>query len=916
MPKVSQAIKTFLANPKVVHNCRELALWYNENMEVQIMASADNGEPVAEKRNTWSDGINEWGHIRIPKNADTEPFDNDYDMRWPLHDHVAYIGMTGWDWRNKRSLWCGFDFDSITGHAEGVGIPQDELNRVRESVEKIPQAWLFRSTGGNGLHLYLKFDPDNAPKTENHHEHAALARACLSVLANLASYNFEGSLDVCGSNMWVWSRKMTESNQGLSLIKRGESFFDVPINWRDHIDVVTRKRAKVKITCESDGEENDVSNMAASRRVVPLDAMHHTIIERLQELQYSTFWVADHNLLQTHTCALDEVAKRFKNTGDPLQGHFVTLSDGNDPGKPNCFCFPCPNGAFKVVRFGNKATEDKSWCQDSKGWTYCFFNRKLDLSLAAATFGGEENPSRGGGYTFQRATSALEAVKSLGASFNLPQPLVDHPATLREHSDGRVIVEIPCRPDEIANRDITGFIQQKGKIVRIINVQATPPEIADEDPAFDIGKLDQMLRTLLTPAYDEAGWAWHDTEMNQWHRFSKDNIRSALKAQNYESDVVEKILGHSILKSWTLVNIPFAVEYPGNRQWNHDAAQLRFKPAQISDDFPPVHPHWDRILAHCGNDLTASIKEMSWAKKAGVRDGKDYLLFWVAMMIRYPFSPLPYLFFFGPQNSGKSIFHEAISLLIENNRGVVQADHALKNANGFNGELASAVMCVIEETDLTHTNSQVYNLIKDWVTSPSIAIHAKHKQVYSQRNTTHWIQCSNERSSLPVFPGDTRITMSHVPALDEEIPKERLLSLLEAEAPQFMATIMSIQLPEPEYRLRLPIVVTCSKEQAEYSNQNPLLQFLNDNYFWAPGEHIVFKDFNDSFYESLTQGERTQWSKRKVQQEFPQKYMIGKYKDNLLCIANISTTEPTDLDTNKAKIVMRNGRLILEDTHE
>ena len=44
--------------------------------------------------------------------------------------------------------------------------------------------------------------------------------------------------------------------------------------------------------------------------------------------------------------------------------------------------------------------------------------------------------------------------------------------------------------------------------------------------------------------------------------------------------------------------------------------------------------------------------------------------------------------------------------------------------------------------------------------------------------------------------------------------------------------------------------------------------------------------------------------------------MIGKYKDNLLCIANISTTEPTDLDTNKAKIVMRNGRLILEDTHE
>ncbi len=911
MPKVSQAIKTFLANPKVVHNCRELALWYNENMEVQIMAAADNGEPVAEKRNTWSDGINEWGHIRIPKNADTEPLDNDYEMRWPLHEHVAFIGMTGWDWRNKRSLWCGFDFDSITGHAAGVGVSHEELNRVRESVERIPQAWLFRSTGGNGLHLYLRFDPDNAPQTENHHEHAALARACLGILSNLANYNFEGSLDVCGSNMWVWGRKMTESNQGLALIKRGEGFFDVPVHWRDHIDVVSRKRTKVEIKCDVEGEGEDVSNMAASRRVVPLDAMHRLIIERLQELPYSTFWVADHNLLQTHTCALAEVAKRFTEAGDPIQGHFATISDGNDPGKPNCFCFPCPNGAFKVVRFGNKATEDKSWCQDSKGWTYCYFNRKLDLSLAAATFGGEENPSRGGGFTFQRAASALEAIKSLGASFTIPESLVDHPATLREHKDGRVVVEIPCRSEEIANRNIDGFIQQKGKVVRIINVQATPAEIAEEDHTFDLGKLDQMLRTLLTPSHDEAGWAWYDTEMKHWHRFSKDNIRSALKAQNYEPDVVEKILGHSIIKSWTLVNIPFAPEYPGNRQWNHEAAQLRFQPAPISEDFPPVHPHWDKILHHCGDDLTPAIKEMEWARKADVRDGKDYLLYWIAMMIRYPFSPLPYLFFFGPQNSGKSIFHEAISVLIEDSKGVVRADHALKSVSGFNGELASAVLCVVEETDLSRTNTQVYNLIKDWVTSPTIAIRAMYKQVYSQKNTTHWIQCSNDRSALPVFPGDTRITMSYVPELTEEIPKERLLSLLESEAPQFMATIMSLQLPEPEYRLRLPIVVTSSKEQAEYSNCDPLTQYLSDNFHYAPGEYMVLKDFYEKFEETLTQSERPHWTKRKVQQEFPQKFPFGRYTNNKLCIGNISTTEQTE--PSPFVLVARNGKLVAEE---
>ena len=908
MPKVSQAIKTFLS--KVPHNCRELASWYNEDMEVQIMAAADTGEPVAEKRNTWSDGIKEWGHIRIPKNADTEPLDNDYEMRWPLHDHVAFIGMTGWSWRKRQSLWCGFDFDAITGHSSGVGVSHDELNHIREVVEKIPQAWLFRSTGGNGLHLYLKFDPTNAPQTQNHHEHAAVARACLGILSNLANYNFEGSLDVCGSNMWIWGRKMTESNQGLALIKRGTGYFDVPTHWKDHIDVVTRKRTKVQIHCGTETEGNDVSNMAASRRIVALDATHRLIIERLQDLPYSTNWLADHNLLQTHTCALTTVAKQFAESGNPIQGHFTTISDGTDPGKPNCFCFPCPDGAFKVVRFGNKASEDKSWCQDSKGWTYCYFNRKLDLSLASATFGGDENPSRGGGFTFPTATNALEAVKSLGASFTIPKQLVDHPTTLKEHKDGRVVVEIACKPTETANVDIAGFIQAKGKLVRILNVQANSDKNTEDDQTIDLSKLDQMLRTLLTPSYDEAGWAWYDLEMKHWARHSKDNIRSALKAQNYEPDVVEKILGHSILKAWTLVNMPFSQEYPGNRQWNHDAAQLRFLPAEVPDDTLPVHPHWDKILSHCGDDLTVSIKEMDWARRVGVRDGRDYLLYWIAMMIRHPFDPLPYLFFFGPQNSGKSIFHEAISLLVVDNKGVIQSDHSLTSVNGFNGELANAVLCVVEETDLSHNTTQAYNRIKDWVTSPNIAIHAKHKQVYSQKNTTHWVQCSNDRSALPVFPGDTRITMSHVPELTDEIPKERLLSLLESEAPQFMTTIMSLQLPEPEYRLRLPIVITSNKEQAEYSNCDPLSQFISENFFYSPGEYIPIKDFYQMFDEILTQHERPQWSKRKVQQELPTRFPLGRYTSNKLCVGNLSQTEPTEKSTQV--LVARAGKLLLE----
>ena len=61
---------------------------------------------------------------------------------------------------------------------------------------------------------------------------------------------------------------------------------------------------------------------------------------------------------------------------------------------------------------------------------------------------------------------------------------------------------------------------------------------------------------------------------------------------------------------------------------------------------------------------------------------------------------------------------------------------------------------------------------------------------YTQPNTTHWVQCANRRENCPVFPGDTRITVIHVPDLlpDQEIPKEKLIEKLTEEAPHFMYT--------------------------------------------------------------------------------------------------------------------------------
>jgi hypothetical protein len=147
MPTVSQAVRLFL--DRTPHNSPEMAAWYHAGMELQVMASSEGGEPVADKRNRWSDGIQEWGHIRLPQDAGSNPVDNDYVLRWPLHEHAELIGMTGWDYQKKRSIRVGFDFDHIAGHAKGVGI-ETNLTLSKRRCRISPRRGFLRARVGPG----------------------------------------------------------------------------------------------------------------------------------------------------------------------------------------------------------------------------------------------------------------------------------------------------------------------------------------------------------------------------------------------------------------------------------------------------------------------------------------------------------------------------------------------------------------------------------------------------------------------------------------------------------------------------------------------------------------------------------------------------------------------------------------------
>jgi len=909
-PKPSHVIQACL-NDYLPHNEKRVASWYNNEMEVQVMVSPIGGEPVERKNGVYysNESTYQWYNFRIPKNANTDPIDNDIELRYPLEKHIEALGLTGWNWRQKKSIRVGFDFDSITGHAKGIGIDDDQLDKIKEKLMQVPEALVLRSTGGLGFHLYFEFNPQTLPETNNHTEHAALALACLKMISHQVGFDFQAGLDVGGGNMWIWHRKMTPQNKGLTVLKDNIypdgtiAYMQVPQNWRLYIDVATRKRQKVRIEGVPDDEQDSVSNKAAAQKSIPLDNTHKRIITDLQQYypNFSTVWIPDHQLLQTHTSALKMYFEARNASGSPLVGIFNTLSEGRNPETPNCFCFPLDGGGFRVVRFGKGTKEHDSWQFDRSGWTYTYYNQAMNFYRASAAYNGIEDDTAG--FTFSTADSAISAVQAMGHKIEIPIELVDRKVTLRPHKGGKLLVEVEnFKTDK--DLDIVGWIKKRTKWIKIYNINIAPNP---NELSIDFEDVDNSIRAVITTDNTLSGWHVKH-EQGMWMPMAKDDARSKLKSVGYE-DKTEAILGTALSKAWIHVNLPFREEYPGNRQWNLNAAQLRFDPQFDYDATEEsLHPYWDLILTHIGSELDEYLVKLPWAQKNNIKTGKDYLTLWISCMIREPFEPLPYLFLYGIQNSGKSILHEAISILMT--RGVMRADTALTNPNDFNGELAGAILCVVEEKDITRAGALAYNKIKDWVTSPSISIHAKYKQVFQQRNSTHWIQCANDKNSCPIFPGDTRITMIEVAELipGSEVPKQILLTKLEEEAPYFLATLLNTSLPDLEHRLRVHIVATSNKDQMEDSNQSILVSFLEEKCFYAAGACVKWADFYALFASCLSgSDEKSEWTKSRVAGALPAKFPMGYYTGNCRHVGNISFI-PTD--NQSFVFICRDGKLI------
>lgn len=865
----SEAIKAFLN----VNTHPDLAAMYSKAMEVQVNVAQGNGQRIdtgglnGKPGFAFTDGMETWRAFRIPAKAMSDPVDNDSKQSWNLDKHVEGIGLTGWDWEAKLSRWVAYDFDALMGHSDKhqKKLTECQLQEVHDTVMKLPFVTVRRSTSGKGLHLYVELEP---VPTATHTEHAAIARAILSYMSGLTAFNFSDKVDVCGSNMWIWHRKMLGTN-GLTLVRQGEPFpaAKIPQNWRDHLTVISRKSNKTvpKIEGVAPGAFEELSGQRAK---VKLEDDHRKVINFLAERGYPGWYDADNHMLVTHTHYL-KIAKNDLN----LRGEFETTSTGRNEGHDiNCFMFPIRGGAWSVIRYGHGVGEHKLWFQDGKRWTRCYLNRDLTLDDVARLF--EAIELEGKNFQFPSVTKGIEALAKLGITVKVADWISTRGMKIKElKQEYKISVTIPFLQHDVVG-DMTGWHQEKGVYKKLF----ANPRSGVPDEQIALGDYDDIVRHIISENGEDLGWVV-STEDGSWRHEPVNHVRMFLTSKGIGKKDCEIILGQAISNAWVIVNKPFEPEYPGDRQWNRSSARFKINPTLDGESLS--FPTWMKVLDHCGESLNETIKNHAWCKANGILTGGEYLKLWFASLIKHPQQPLPYLAFYGPQDSGKSTIHEAFCQLILDG-GYMDGGIALQSQSSFNGELPDSILCTLEEVDLR--KGPIVQRMKDWVTSHQITVHIKGQTPYKAPNYTHWIQCVNDRDFIPVFPGDTRVVVCYVDSIGEErkIPKRDLWQLLKKEASDFLSALLATDIPDSKDRLMVPCIRTSEKVAAEFSAMDPVQQFFADKevVFPVAGAYTSLDDMYAAFLTWIGVEEIHNWGKNKFAKSAPQNIPYGRVSES------------------------------------
>ena len=236
----------------------------------------------------------------------------------------------------------------------------------------------------------------------------------------------------------------------------------------------------------------------------------------------------------------------------------------------------------------------------------------------------------------------------LGLAINLPPKASMRQCRLLVNKQGKVVIEMP-RENMDDPADMRGWIAETKKFIQVVG-ELKPEVIKDEMLTADY---DDFLRHLISVNHENAGWVIRVED--NWRSEPLQHVNILLRSKGLSAVEADEVLGQCISKAWKLVNMPFKEEYPGNRQWNRDAAKLKYPIDNTKTDLK--FNTWRRILDHCGKGLDNAVKASDYCKEYNILTGGDYLMLWCASLFQFPHRSLPYLFFYGDQTTGKSTLH-------------------------------------------------------------------------------------------------------------------------------------------------------------------------------------------------------------------------------------------------------------------
>lgn len=783
---------------------------YHEGLEAQIFVAEDDGERVGKG---FKKGSDFWYHFR--KTSSKDP-------KYDIAEHAESIGVTGWNWKNKVSEFVGFDFDSLVGHKKGL--TDEELLAIKDKASSIPWITVRRSTSGNGLHFYVHFR--KPIDTCDRREHALLAEAILSNLSILVEFDFKRFVDKSGGILWIWSRRANKP-RSFELIKQGAPLEKVPPDWKERA-----LREKVKSVAQN------VKHLKLSNKQKELISWFNKQLEPGQP-GATWWWDAEMHMLVCHTYDLARAHEALN-----LRGIFETISTGKDcPNDQNCFAFPIKNDAWVIRRHSPGTTEATSWHRDKSGWTFCFYNRIPSLTDLSRTFGG--NLTSKGDYSFRGEVIQRVLDNLLVEDFTVDERLLARNFRIKKIKGAKIVLS--C--DRLSGEpELEGWVNDARKYEKVLDIIVEDKEVSAPD---------DLLRYVVA---DETGSGWFLNTKDMWIRHDKGNIADVLTALGHDPKTIKETLGQCIMNPWVLVNEPFGPEYLGDRLWNKYAAQLAVSPEEGDWSF------WKDILKHLGRDISGAVAKDGWCKLYGITTGGEYLKLWIASMIQYPMEPLPYLFFYGDQLTGKSTFFEMIDECLVR-RGVANAGIAIASNDGFNKEIAGSVLCYIDEVDLS-TSKVAYSRVKEWITAKKILVHEKKLTPLPLDNSTHWVHCANDPAFCPVSMGDTRIMFIHVPKIEVVLTKTIIFERLKEQAPAFLFEILhNTDIPPAQDRLRIPLIDTADKREEQVYKASDVVKFITEKCFIVPGHLVSYAEFCEKFSVWTTRPDK--WNQISIGKAIP-----------------------------------------------